>query len=261
MRYFQRLILLMLALMVVFACTTTPSGESSSSSSSTMSTSSSVPASSSSSTPESSSSSTPASSSSSGSTFQEVILLFSEDTSLGTPMDIDFNNPQPTTIHEMRFDPWDGGNAYASRDGTPNLSDEHSYYILVTVSPGVTWGGCGFQLTNNARDTGGTNLIRFTNGYVCLDVNIPPDGDVFKVTIENGTYPTVYTSAEITIGNGSYGEAKDGNWHTVMIPVSSFFNSTYTPDKLAHVASLLQIRTIPVTSTKQFKIDRIYWAR
>jgi hypothetical protein len=178
-------------------------------------------------------------------------------------MDIDFLNPNPSTTHEVRFDPWAGGDvSVAIIGGTPNVpaSDEKSTYLEITVNSGANWGGCGFQLTNNDRTTGGTNLTRFTNGYIIFDLKMESSSPNFQITIENGTYPNVDTSVAVGIGSGSYGEAKDGQWHKIVIPISNFFNSSYDATKLGHVASPFQIRATGGGGNK-FYIDRIYWAR
>ncbi len=191
----------------------------------------------------------------------EVIVLCSDDASLGTPMDVDYNNSSPTTTHEVRFDPWGGGNstAYLS-DVFQSLGGERTAVIQVDVAGSSGWGGgAGFQLTNNTL-TQGTNLTRFADGYIVFDVYFDANSPSFKVTIENGAYPSAITSKEILIGEGTYGEKKDGNWYTVAIPVSDFFNTTYDSSKLANVASLFQIRTLDGVSGT-FYVDRIYWGR
>ncbi|MCX7821759.1 MAG: hypothetical protein N2258_08830 [Brevinematales bacterium] len=193
----------------------------------------------------------------------ERIVLCSDDPSLGTPMDVDFNNPNPTTTHAVRFDPWTGGNATAYLAATTETNDvEHATVIQVDVVGSTTWGGgAGFQLTNNGL-TQGTNLTRFaTGGYIVLDVKLPVGSPNFKITIENGVHPNVVTSAEIVIGAGTYGESKNGMWHSIAIPISHFLNGTYTSSKLANVASPFQIRTIDMTGSATFYVDRIYWAR
>lgn len=191
----------------------------------------------------------------------EVIVLCSDDTTLGVPMDVDFNNPLPTTTHEVRFDPWGGGNATAYLSATSE-TDEHATVIQVDVAGSSGWGGgAGFQLTNNGL-TQGTNLTRFANGgYIVLDVKLPAGSPNFKITIENGAYPNAVTSAEVTIGAGTYGESKNGMWHSIAIPISHFLNGTYTQARLANVASPFQIRTLDMTGSATFYVDRIYWAR
>lgn len=191
----------------------------------------------------------------------EVIVLCSDDINLGTPMDVDYNNPNPTTTHEVRFDPWGGGNSTAYLAATAE-SGEHATVIQVDVAGSSGWGGgAGFQLTNKAL-TEGTNLTRFeTGGYLVLDIKLPAGSPNFKITIENGFYPSAETSAEVIIGQGTYGESKNDMWHSIAIPISAFLSGTYTSSKLANVASIFQIRTVDITGSATFYVDRIYWAR
>ncbi len=269
LRKFFSFLLLVTMIFAYVSCTQTPeSGVSGGDSSSSQSSESSNTSSSSSQSSESSNTSSSSSqssessntsSSSSQSSIIERIVLFSDDTGLGSQMqDIVFFAAGNLTIE-------------TNNEG----SNEGSNVLKVNVSGSSGWGGVfGIQLDpsiyNLDRDNGGTNVYRFLSGYIVFDVKIPSASvPNFNVTIENGTYPTNYVSKSVTIGNGTYGEQKDGNWHTVRIPINDFMGQgsagndpyNYIPSNLSNVASLFEIRVSDTTETNNFYIDRIYWER
>ncbi len=199
------------------------------------------------------------SSSSSQSSIIERIVLFSDDTGLGSQMqDIVFFAAGNLTVETNNEE---GG--------------EKTNVLRVNVSGSSGWGGIfGIQLNSGVysldKDSGGTNVSRFSSGAIVFDVKFL-DGTVpnFNVTIENGIYPTNYVSKPVTIGNGTYGEQKDGNWHTVRIPLSDFMGGgssgdssyNYTVANLSNVAALFEIRVGDAATSYDFYIDRIYWER
>lgn len=130
-------------------------------------------------------------------------------------------------------------------DGTsPN---EGSKSLLFTVPNAGDWYGGGFQTLSNFL-----NFERFTGGYVVVDVKTSAMSG-FRLGI--GSLTTGNGELAFEPGEEKFGLVRDGQWHTVRIPVGAFGGSV----DLATVNVLFYLVSAAPGEAFSMEIDNLYW--
>lgn len=163
----------------------------------------------------------------------------------------------------------DGATVYELISGTSPAGDGNEYLKLY-IKEGSWGGGITFALSNT---TLGYDMSRFTNGYLVFSIAVPTNNTGYPIiAIERQEYSGPnHRGSQITLTDGSYGFQKDGNIHTVVIPISHFIQATtdeglhgrMQASDFTNVGTFFQLRgqSTGGGNLTNVVLDNIYWYR
>lgn len=138
------------------------------------------------------------------------------------------------------FDTWNN----LARQELKADSSEGKEYWAFEVSPG-SWFGGGVAVSNHR------NMSNYSDGYLHFDIRSNANA-ILRVGIKSSRGGESWLS--LVDENGEFGFARDGNWHSVKIPLNRFSNIDFWT-----VHQFFMISGQPPKEKTRIDVDNIWW--
>lgn len=164
---------------------------------------------------------------------------------------------------------WENGNAGWAGTTTATGGSFGAKFATIVPSTSMTWGwGVFVSPTSDSPD-----LSAFAaSGTLNFNIKTTYSGTLkigFQSTL--GSIKDLFISVGTSTGSGSYGFARDGNWHALSIPISAILSANPSVTASSDAAKLVSVlnpfvladvhATNVTNGTEEIYVDEIYWSK